>query len=167
MSVCPKRTLSLRTKRGGPATVEKYGEELLSMVNAYREDKGIKEVSLPEPKVIETPAKRPAGQAKKEKGPGTKEISLAFFAQGMSAEEIAEERGLAVSTIQSHLCHYIEIGEVDVDRMVDAEKQAAIEAVITEGQTLSQIKAELGDDVSYGEIRAVLAHRKFMAAKEE
>jgi uncharacterized protein YpbB len=85
------------------------------------------------------------------------------FKEGLSVEKIAEERGLAVTTIQGHLCAFIAKGELAVDRLVqDKEKQAAIAAVVAPDKNLAQMKNELGDDYSYGEIRAVVAHLKHL-----
>ncbi|WDP90140.1 MAG: AAA family ATPase [Desulfobacter sp.] len=170
--VLPATESELMALKGvGPGTMEKYGEDLLAMVNAYREENKITEVAPPEPKSIEpsaggedTPPRQREDKPKKEKGPGTKAVTLAFFSQGMSAEEIAEERGLAFSTIHGHLCHYVETGELDIDRLVAPETQAAVEAVVSDGLSLTQIKTRLADDVSYGEIKAVLAYRRFMAS---
>ncbi len=164
--VCLPRTESeLSALKGvGPQTVSKYGADLISLVTAYREEKKITEVVLPKPAVAKSSPGEKQGKDRKASGPGTRDVSLSLFASGMSAEEIAQERGLAISTIQGHLCHYIEKGEIDIDRLVDSEKQAAIGAVISDDRSLGQLKVELGNDVSYGEIKAVLAHRKFMAS---
>ena len=164
--VCLPATESelLALKGVGPGTIEKYGDDLLSLVNVYREKKGITQVVLPVPDAsVPSPGKE-QGPSKKKSGSDTRGISLSLFASGMTAEEIARERGLVLSTIQTHLCHFIEKGEIDVDRLVEPEKQAAIEAVMSEDLSLRQIKTELGNDISYGEIKAVLAHHKFMAS---
>ncbi len=165
ISVCLPRTESeLSALKGvGPQTVKKYGDDLISLVNAYREEKGITGAVLPEPAAAVSSAKK-EGAANKKSGPGTREVSLELFASGMSAQEIARERGLALSTIQGHLCHYIEKGKIDVDRLVEPDTQAAIEAVMSDDRSVRQLKIELGNDISYGEIQAVLAHHKFMAS---
>lgn len=83
----------------------------------------------------------------------------------MGIEAIADERGLAVTTIQGHLCHFIETGVLSVDQFVDSDKQAIIDKALAPGLSLRDLKEILADDISYGEIKAVLAHQKFSASE--
>nr|WP_320189732.1 helix-turn-helix domain-containing protein [uncultured Desulfobacter sp.] len=178
IAVClPRSPKSLKALKGvGPATVESYGEELLAMVDTYCNEKKIPGDESPEP--------RPAEQnPKKEQGTGsnkvkntdkalpqanTRDISLMMFKDGLSVDKIAEERGLAATTIQGHLCSFVAKGELAVDQLVeDKEKQAAIAAVVDSDKNLSQMKEELGDDYSYGEIRAVVAHLEHLESMND
>ena len=173
IAVClPRSKKSLQALRGvGPATVESYGEELLAMVDTYCNEKEIPGDDSPEPRPAEQVSKKEPG-APRNKAPGTdkatsqvntRDISLMLFKDGLSVDKIAEERGLAPTTIQGHLCSFIAKGELAVDLLVqDKEKQAAIATVVSPDKTLSQMKEELGDDYSYGEIRAVVAHLKHL-----
>ncbi|MEQ8240256.1 MAG: helix-turn-helix domain-containing protein [Cyclobacteriaceae bacterium] len=99
----------------------------------------------------------------------TKFISLALFKEGKNIEAIAEERGLVPGTIESHLCNFIETGEVKVTDIVDPEKLKNILTVIkelnTEEPSSADIKSKLGDDYSYGEIKATLLFTKFEKVK--
>ena len=169
IAVClPRSKKNLKALRGvGPATVESYGEELLAMVDTYCNEKEIPGDESPEPRPAEQVSKK-APQSRRDKAPGTdkatpqvntRDISLMLFKDGLSVDKIAEERGLASTTIQGHLCSFIAKGELAVDQLVqDKEKQTAIAAVVSPDKNLSQMKDELGDDYSYGEIRAVVAH---------
>jgi ATP-dependent DNA helicase RecQ len=67
-------------------------------------------------------------------------------------------RGLATSTIEGHLLEFIKSGEIAIEKFVEPEKIKVIsEAVESTGlEKLSAIKATLGDNYSYHEIRAVL-----------
>lgn len=88
--------------------------------------------------------------------------TLELFRCGMSVEEIALERGLAQGTIESHLASFIPTGEVKVADFVSAEHEQAILAVVnslTGSYTLSDVRAKLPEDISYLEIRLVLAER--------
>ncbi|MEQ9424478.1 MAG: helix-turn-helix domain-containing protein [Cyclobacteriaceae bacterium] len=95
---------------------------------------------------------------KKEKTP-TREISFNMYKQAISVDEIAQQRNLAVSTIQGHLAPYIESGELPVTDFVDQEQ---IDKIIAAGKKvdnqMGQIKSKLGDSVTYPEIKFVLAH---------
>lgn len=89
-----------------------------------------------------------------------------MYRSGKSLSEIAETRGFTLSTIETHLSHFIEQGKLDVTNFVDERKYNMISEVAdTHGDlALSPIKAALGEEVSYGEIRMVLADRKRKAA---
>lgn len=143
-----------RLKGVGPKTRENYGEELLAMVKAYPEEKGIETVILPEPS---------SGKTSPEKGKNaapradTRQVTLTLFEQGMDVQAIADERGLTVPTIYTHLIGFIEKGALGLDRVVTEEKQAAILKALSPGRPLKEVKTALGNDVSYGEIKAVLA----------
>ncbi|HMS09903.1 MAG TPA: helix-turn-helix domain-containing protein, partial [Pyrinomonadaceae bacterium] len=76
-----------------------------------------------------------------------------------SIDEIAKARGLAVSTIENHLCRFIADGRVRVDEIVEPAKIEVIRKAIIEHKVenqISPVKEYLGDDFSYGEIRAVM-----------
>jgi predicted DNA-binding transcriptional regulator len=161
IAVClPEDETALSRLKGvGPKTREKYAEDILCLVKEYRKKHNIETVILPEPKPAETSPD--AGKKKKRSNADTREISLTLFEQGMDIRAIADERGLATSTVESHLCHFIEKGVLNVDRLVAQNKQKTIEAVLRPGKPMRELKDELGSNVSYGEIRAVIAHQKF------
>ncbi len=98
----------------------------------------------------------PKTEKKKDKTP-TSEISFGLYRQGKTVEEIAEERGLVASTIEGHLCKYIETGEVKATDLVAEEKLKNILSLITPETTgLNEIKSQLGDEYTYGEIRVAM-----------
>ena len=96
---------------------------------------------------------------KKEKKPSTKAISFELYKSGKTVDEIAEIREMVPSTILSHLTFYIELGELDARELIAPKKleelTAAIPSIKYEG--LSDLKAKLSDDYSYGEIKVALA----------
>ncbi|MDD9303070.1 MAG: helix-turn-helix domain-containing protein [Desulfobacter sp.] len=169
ISVClPKTKEALAELKGvGPKTLEKYGEALVDLVRAYRREKGITQMELPLPKSVdqETESRSIPLEGKEEK-PHTRQISFTLFESGMSAQKIADERGLALSTIQGHLCYFIERGELKVEQFLDLEIKDRIASVLAPGKSLGQLKNELGSKVSYGQIKAMLAHEKFLLKKE-
>ncbi|GAB4417582.1 MAG: helix-turn-helix domain-containing protein [Bacteroidia bacterium] len=96
--------------------------------------------------------------ARPEKVP-TAEISYRLFEAGKSVGEIAAERGLAVSTIQGHLCQYVAAGKIAIGQLLDAGRLRDILAEMDEPDlSPGELKQRLGDDVSYGEIKLVIAH---------
>jgi uncharacterized protein YpbB len=77
----------------------------------------------------------------------------------MSIDEIAKERKLSVTTIESHLSTFVATGKLSAERFVETEKADQVIAAAKELNTykLAEIKAVLSDDFSYSEIRFALA----------
>lgn len=103
-------------------------------------------------------------KSKKEKkdGPNTYEITLSMLNSGMEVTQIAKERGLVLGTIEGHLSKAVGEGRLSIFKFMPEEDVATIE------QTLISLPKELSSkDVyeklkgrySYGQIRAVLAHK--------
>ena len=151
----------------GKKLTERYGQELVAMVSDYREKNNILEVVLPA--VIDVQPKEP----KKPNGSEplkieTKKLSFELFEQGMTPAQIATKRDLVLSTIESHLAHFVAMGEMAVDRLLTPEKLQVIEEKLQQmpDRKLSEIKLELGGEYSYGDIKFVQAHLQYQAAKD-
>lgn len=54
--------------------------------------------------------------------------------QGLTAEQIAQERNLKISTIYDHLAKYIKKGELTADKVIPAEKVKAIRHAMSQLQ---------------------------------
>ncbi len=139
----------------GKYLLEKYGQELVALVSTYLREHAITETVLPE--LVHTATKA-------EKKIDTKQISLEMFERNLSIPQIAGERGLAIPTIEVHLAFFVEAGGLSIKKMLESEKQLAIEKKLAEvqGNSLREVKEALGDGYSYGEIRMVLAHLKYL-----
>jgi len=86
--------------------------------------------------------------------------TLDLYRQNLSIDEIAELRSLSVSTIASHFEKLVLTGEIDsIDEWVAPDKHQVIQKTINDvgSKYLSRIKAKLGEDYSYGEIKLVRA----------
>ncbi len=103
----------------------------------------------------------PAQKPKLEKGESHR-ISLSMFEAGKTIQEIATERGLAIGTIEGHLISFIPTGKINIHNLVSQEKMNNIETVLNTfpDALSSEIKAKLGDEYTYGEIRAVIVFLK-------
>jgi ATP-dependent DNA helicase RecQ len=146
----------------GDLKLSRYGEAFLQAVVDYCREKGLKS------KINAKPAKR----ERKSKVPtanGTKLESFNMFKAGKTIAEIATLREYAPTTIEGHLCYFIETGELDVSEFVAAEKVPVIKDAIDSygGQYLSPLKEVLGDDYSYTEIKAVVSWMKGMEQSTE
>lgn len=181
----PDNLTDLRKVKGiGKRLAEKYGTELVEMVADYRRKHNITVVALPEPKIAAELKDDVGGEGKGEadgdaasstgesepqpssKG-NTKQVSFALFRQGLNIAEIAEQRGFVPSTIESHLAHFVQNGELPVDKLVDPEKRKVIEQKIGElkESPFKEIKMALGDEYSYGEIRLVQSHLRWVSSR--
>lgn len=140
----------------GDLKFEKYGADFLNEIRNYcLRNELVSRIDLrPVQRASARKPKRDLGKK------DTYETSLEMFRDGKSVAEIATERGLGVSTIEGHLASFIPKGKLRLDELVPIEKVETIrEAVMkfSEDGRLSPIKEHLGDEYSYGEIRAVMA----------
>jgi ATP-dependent DNA helicase RecQ len=122
----------------GTHKLTQYGDKFVSEIRAF-----CQEQKLPEP----LPS-------------NTHMVTLQFYQQGLSVEEIAQERGLVQSTIITHLSELIEKNQpVDINRLVLPERQKPIIKAIqtVDTNSLRSLREHLGEDYSYEEIRLVLA----------
>jgi ATP-dependent DNA helicase RecQ len=84
--------------------------------------------------------------------------TLQLHQQGLSVAEIARERGMAVSTISSHLGELIEMNQpVALNKLVTAAKQQKIIQTLEQlgDLALKPLKENLGEDYTYDEIKLV------------
>jgi hypothetical protein len=156
----PDSIAALKKIKGiGKRLTAKYGPELAAMVADYRRKHQIAEVSLPEPAAVPPPQEVRAEPTEKE---DTKRVILQSFQRGATIEQIAAQRGLAVSTIEGHLAFFVAQGELQIGKLVADKKRRTIEQKIADmqGTSLKELKTAVGDDCSYGEIKMVLAHLK-------
>jgi GTPase SAR1 family protein len=142
----------------GKAKAEKYGDEIIDLVELYCNQHGLEtniEAKAASPK---RQRKEPA-EKKTDKTPsGT--ISLQYFQQGKSIPEIAAERNLANSTIEGHLTEFVKTGELKVTVFVNEATVNNIAEIIASnpGKTYGEIKAIVGDQYTFTQIRAVVNH---------
>ncbi|RLD66804.1 MAG: helicase, partial [Bacteroidetes bacterium] len=118
------------------------------------------------PKIAKSEKKK--SKTLKGKGPNTREVSFELFQQGNNLEEIAKERSLAVTTIESHLSTYVAQGKIDVKLVLDTKKLENIIKVAEKLETynLGPIKNALGDEYTYSELRFAMADLLYRKSKE-
>ena len=142
----------------GKAKAEKYGDEILDAVLDYCERNNL------ESNMIEkeaNPKKERKEKSSEEKTP-TNILSFNLFKEGKSIAEIAKERNMVTNTIEGHLASFIASKQINIDDLVTTEKQKLIKEVILIHGRLSTktLKENLPEDISYGEIRMVMAAEK-------
>ena len=138
----------------GDVKLARYGREFLVPVKDYcakhNLSSRIKQKSVKKAKRERTGTSR--------RGSDTKVETFGLYRSGKTVAEIAHERGLATTTIEGHLSHFVQTGEMDVLELVTQEKIPAIQdAIESYGiERLTPLKEVLGDNYSYGEIKAVI-----------
>ncbi len=129
----------LRIKGFGPKTYEKYGAAILEIIDTYTASKEIK-TDLWD--VIKA---------------DTRQVTLDLHRQGKTNAEIATLRELTESTIESHLAHWVEQGELKVEDLVAQEVIAEVLPFFqehTEGP-LKDAYLHFKEIHSYGTLRLV------------
>lgn len=152
------------TSLKGKSKVKKYQQtvrELAAMISTKA--KKIRQASW-QNEVLFTGNSKPfteLHQVKEVKSKGSSSWeTFALFQQGLDIQKIAEMRGLAISTIEGHLLDCIRAGKLQIEQVVKPEKiNTIMEAISSRKEAKpSEIKALLGNDYSYSEIRAVFFH---------
>ena len=160
----PQTLADIRKISGfGDAKTGKYGQQFLDIILAYCRENNL--LSLMHEKGLKKERKTESGE--KRKKTDTKAESLRLYKEGKRVSEIAKERNLTQQTIEGHLAHYITLGEINVEELVSKEKCLLIESIAKTHLTgsLTPIKERLGDEVSFGEIRLVIAGIEFQKSQ--
>ena len=135
----------------GAKKIEQFGADIVQMIQHYCDENNIEKGEIPL-KV----------NPRKEKKPkiDTKKASFDLFKSGKTVAEIAQERGFAASTIESHLAHYVGLGELDVKHFVKEEKLKKIVDYFNsvKNRGFNEAKSHFGDEVSYSELRMGLSY---------
>ena len=82
----------------------------------------------------------------------------------MSVTEIARERQLAETTIETHLAYHIETGKIPATSLLPQQRLEMLTESLKERKetSLKALKNSLDFEASYGEIRIVQAHLKHL-----
>jgi hypothetical protein len=136
----------------GPAKIQSYGEQFLSVINTFCKENGLDTLM----------DQKKAGKVRKDKEVETPKIdtklaSFQHYQSGKTPQEIAELRGFTLGTIHGHLAHYVINGDIQLTELIHADKVRSIETALRSSpdNDLNALKQQLGDEISYGEIRLV------------
>ncbi|HXS37813.1 MAG TPA: DNA helicase RecQ [Flavipsychrobacter sp.] len=143
----------------GDYKVGKYGAAFLDAVKQYAHENNLSSrIQLKSPK-----KEKQSNPSKTGSVSDTKQASLQLFKQGLSIPEIASQRSMATSTIESHLATFVATGEIEIEKFVTKQKlEKMIEVIQATKQTsaLKPLKDLLGEEYSYGEIKMALEYYK-------
>ncbi len=94
--------------------------------------------------------------------------TYSLFEQGCKPNEIAKKRGLVISTVFGHLHKFISIGKISAGQCVSNEvikKILQAKQQILNKSSLKELKKILPEEITYEEIRAVLADKSLYHEK--
>jgi DNA-binding CsgD family transcriptional regulator len=145
----------------GRVKLDAYGNQFVNVIQQYCEQHNLS--SLIHEKIPKRERKEKTA-AKTD----TKSETYKLYKEGRSANEIASLRNFTLQTIEGHLAWYVKKGDIKIDDLVSREKLILIEPLIknAEVNSITPIKQQLGNDVSFGEIRLVMAWKEFEKEKE-
>lgn len=88
--------------------------------------------------------------------------TLKLLGKGYYRQEVAQKRRLAMSTVIDHICFFIERGQLSAEKFIHEKELLLINKVIEDvgWEKLSKIKKKCPDNISYDEIKMVVADRK-------
>lgn len=91
----------------------------------------------------------------------TKQVSYDMYCRGMKIADIARERGFVVTTIAMHLAYYVKCGKLDATKFVSQlkidEVAKYLKANPDNAVTLSLIKENVNENITYSDIKFILA----------
>lgn len=140
----------------GARKVEQYGEAVLQLVKTFCEAHHLQ--SHIADKVPKRQRKQKSEDATHTAKIDTRLQSYILWRQGLTVPEIAGQRKLQPSTIESHLATYVAKGDIPLTALVPPALVEKCKAVILEleAQTVGPVREVLGDELSYSQIRMVL-----------
>jgi ATP-dependent DNA helicase RecQ len=151
----------------GANKVAQFAGAFLAEIRAFCEERGLagwpegeSGAAAPSAHAVRPPRATPAQNAASGGKLASARQTLDLLRAGLSLEEIAQQRGLARTTLVGHLCDLMSAGErVDVAQLIPAERLRRILAAFDQfGVTpLSPVKEALGEEVSYDDLRLARA----------
>jgi ATP-dependent DNA helicase RecQ len=146
----------------GMAKANMFGDRFLEAVRRYAAEHELPQASPAQE--MGAAGQRGASRRGGRRAGDSMRETVDLFRQGMSVADIARERNLALSTVESHLAEALEAGEeIEVDRLIAADKLEAITKVLRSvgDATLTEIQNRLGDEFSFAEIRMARGLRRY------
>lgn len=141
----------------GNFKMEKFGEAFRQRIEDYLVENNIEKTPV---KLVKAEPK-PAHQ-KLNKGESTYDRTLMLYKQGLSPEEIAENRDLSVGTIITHIAKLYQKGEnIQLGRYVNKTEMQRILDVIRdmdEPLKAKEIFEALNEELEYNKIRLTMAY---------
>ena len=140
----------------GKKKLSQHGDDILQIIRSYCHQNEIP---------VKEDNEKSLDPIRKE---NTKQISLNLYRQGESIASISKIRELTQATIERHLSHFIQTGDLEITEFVPKEKVETIISLLetNDNRSLSEIKQQAGEDVTYADLHFVLGHLKRIETKK-
>lgn len=141
-------------------SVEKFG------VVTYLQEKAIAlagDDEVEQKRIRRTKSAKKSTEPKEKKTP-TAQLSYDLFKSGKSMQQVADERGLALTTVIGHLATYVANGTLDVKELIPEATVKTIEQYLDEHPettSLSEVYNALQERYSYNDIKLVWKMPKY------
>ena len=91
----------------------------------------------------------------------TEEITYSLLAQDKTPQEVADERGLVVSTIYTHIAKLIHAKKIDIQQYVDADLLSRVMSILAETPEISnsELFEQLDGAATYDDLKLIRAHQ--------
>ncbi len=140
----------------GKVKTGKYGQRFLNVIIAYCTEQKLSSL------IHEKISKRKRKEETVLKT-DTKLETFRLYKEGKTVAAIAAHRNFAPQTIEGHLAHFVQTGEIKIDELVSREKLILIEPAVKnfDGGSITPVKQQLDDSISFGEIKLVIAWMEY------
>jgi uncharacterized protein YpbB len=145
---------------------DKFEFSALNKERSIQRNAILSEIRKEVEKEIPTSSKKKARKdrkPKKDDGRTTYDITLELLNNGFTVAQIAKERGMVVSTIETHLAKAVAEGRADIFKFMPEETVMEIINVqrqLPEGSTSKDLFDALKGKFGYGQLRAVMAYAR-------
>ncbi|KIL47102.1 DNA helicase RecQ [Jeotgalibacillus campisalis] len=159
----PKNEEELLAVKGvGERKLKEFGQAFVELIQAYVEKNGTsaQKTTAPDLKTVKAPSLQPEDEEQP-----SYLFSYQLFQDGRSIEDIAHARAMTVQTIEKHLAASYKAGySLPFEKWFSPELEESILTIhhTLEEPKLKPIKEELGDNVSYFQIKMVLVKNNLL-----
>ena len=157
-----------KIKGFGKIKIQRYGKECIDIVRIYCRENGI-DTSAQSDIVFEAeseygdekPKRRKRKEMEKVEKIPSEEITYSLLIQDKNPQEIADERGLVLSTIYTHIAKLIHAKKIDIQQYVDADLLSRVMSILCETPEISnsELFESLGGYVTYDDLKLIRAHQ--------
>lgn len=152
----PHSLTELRKISGfGDTKLEQYGQQFLDLILTYCSERNL-------PSLIHEKLPKREKKEKKDtpkKRGDTHAESFRLYKEGKAIADIAKQRNLSPETVEGHLAKFIASGDIKIEELVTTDNYRLIVDALEgfEGTSMTPVKQKLGRNISYGEIKLVMA----------
>jgi uncharacterized protein YpbB len=129
--------------------------KIASVRQEAQSNRSLLDIDAPEENDVFTPRKAAKKSAEKKEKKSTYDQTLELLYEGLDPEQVAKERSLSVKTILSHCAVLIKEDKLSIDDVLTQERINELDELIGDysGTSLTPLKEQLGESVSYEELR--------------